>query len=100
MVKKAYGFSCEQATVGKKYIDKMLGKNFICPNNLPYATLVLIVKKLERGFRVFIDYCALNTLTIKNRNTSLLIWETFVCLSSAKIYSKFDIIIAFNKIHL
>ena len=34
---------------------------------------------------------------MKNRNTSLLIWKTFARFGSTKIYSKFDIIAAFNK---
>ena len=98
VVKKAYGLSREQVAVVKKYIDKMLEKNFICPRNSPYAAPVLIVKKLERGLRVYVNYRVLNALTIQNRNTPFLIWETFARFSSAKIYSKFDIIAAFNEI--
>ena len=84
----------------KEYIDEMLGKGFIRPSNSPYAVPVLIVKKPEGGLRVCLDYRALNALTIKNRNTPPLIWEVFARLSSAKIYSKFDIIAAFNEIRI
>ena len=100
IIKKAYSLLREQATVIKKYIDEMLGKGFLSPSNLPYATPVLIVKKLEGGFHVNVDYCALNALTIKNQNTLSLIWETFVRFSLAKINTKFDIIAAFNEIRI
>ena len=61
---------------------------------------MLIIKKLDDNLRIYIDYRALNALTIKNRNTSLLIRETLAKLYTVKIFSKFDIIIAFNKIRI
>ncbi len=78
----------------------MLGKSFIRPSNSPYSAPVLIVKKREGVLRVCVDYHLLNAFTIKNRNTPLFIQETFACFSSAKIYSKFDIIAAFNEIRI
>ena len=50
MVKKAYSLSQEQAAIVKEYVDKILGKKFICPGKLPYAAPVLIVKKPKGGF--------------------------------------------------
>lgn len=50
MAKKTYSFLYEQAIVVKKYINEMLDKSFICLNNSPYATLVLIVKKFKKNF--------------------------------------------------
>ena len=46
------------------------------------------------------DYRALNVLIILNRNTSLLIKETLAKLYAVRIYSKFDIIAAFNEIRV
>ena len=65
-VKRAYGMSREQALVVKEYIDEMLGKGYIRPSTSPYAVPVLIIKKPDRGIRVYIDYRALNALTIRN----------------------------------
>jgi len=50
--------------------------------------------------RVYIDYKNLNTLTIKNRNTLLLIWEILQQLCKIKYYNKFNIIVVFNKIRI
>ena len=98
--KKAYGLSRDQALVVKKYIDDMLGKGYIRPSTSEYAAPVLIVKKPDGGLRVCIDYRALNAVTIKNRNTPPLIRDTLARLCTARIYSKFDIIAAFNEIRM
>ena len=98
--KRAYGMSREQALVVKEYIDEMLGKGYIRPSTSPYAAPVLIVKKPDGGIRVCVDYRALNALTIRNRNAPPLIKDTLAKLCAAKIYSKFDIIAAFNEIRI
>ena len=78
----------------------MLGKGFIRLSTSPYIALVLIIKKLDGGLRVYINYRVLNALTIKNRNAPPLVREILVKLYTAKIYSKFDIIAAFNEIRI
>ena len=78
----------------------MLDKEYIRSSTSSYTALVLIVKKLDRGLRIYIDYRALNTLTIKNQNAPLLIRETITKLYAIKIFTKFDIIAAFNKIRI
>ena len=81
-------------------MEKILDKGYIRPSTSLYAALVLIVKKLDRGLRIYIDYRVLNILTIKNRNTPPLIRETMAKLYTAKVFIKFNIIIAFNKIRI
>lgn len=98
--KRAYGLSRDQASVVKEYIEEMLGKDYIRPSTSPYAAPVLIVKKPDGGLRVCVDYRALNALTVPNRNAPPLIKETLAKLCAAKIYSKFDIIAAFNEIRV
>ena len=98
--KRAYGMSREQASVVKEYIDEMLGKGYIRPSTSPYAAPVLIVKKPDGGLRLCVDYRALNALTVPNRNAPPLIKETLAKLCSARVYSKFDIIAAFNEIRV
>ena len=98
--KKAYGLNRQQAMVVKEYTDEMLGKGFIRESTSHYAAPVLIVKKPGGGLRVCVDYRALNALTVKNRNAPPLIRETLARLSSAKIYSKFDIVAAFNEVRI
>ena len=78
----------------------MLGKGYIRKSSSPYIALVLIVKKSNSSLRIYIDYRALNLLTIRNRNTLPLIKETLARLYKARLYSKFDIITIFNKIRI
>ena len=98
LVKRVYRILRQQVLVVKEYINKILGKGYIRLSTLLYVVLVLIVKKLDGGIWIYVDYRALNTLTIKNRNASPLIKDTLAKLYVAKVYSKFDIIAAFNKI--
>ena len=98
--KRAYGMSRDQAAVVKAYIDEMLGKGYIRPSTSPYAAPVLIVQKPDGGLRICVDYRALNALTVKNRNAPPLIRETMAKLCQAKVFTKFDIIAAFNEIRM
>ena len=98
--KKAFGIFREQATVVKKYINNIFRKGYIRPNILPYTALILIVKKPDGGLRVYVDYKTLNSLIIKNRNILSLIKKILSRLYKAKIYSKFNIIVVFNKIRI
>ena len=84
----------------KEYVKDMLGKEYIRPSTSPYAVSVLIIKKPDGRLRIYIDYRALNILTIKNRNAPPLIRETLARLYVAKVFTKFNIIAAFNKIRI
>jgi hypothetical protein len=81
-------------------LDKNLTKSFIRISISPVVSLVLFAKKLGGGFRFCIDYCALNTITIKNRYPLPLIQEILARLSRAKIYTKLDVIVIFNRIRI
>ena len=81
-------------------MNKILKKEYIRLSISSYVVLVLIIKKLDKELRIYIDYRALNTLTIKNRNASPLIRETIIKLYFIKIFIKFDIIAIFNKIRI
>ena len=78
----------------------MLKKEYIKPNILSYIIFILIVKKSDKKLRFYINYRALNALTILNRNILLLIKKILANLYVARIYSKFDIIIIFNEIRI
>ena len=82
----------------KKYLDKILNKEYIKFNILSYAILILIVKKSNGGLKIYVNYRIFNALIILNRNISSLIKETLFKLYIIKIYNKFDIIFIFNEI--
>ena len=84
----------------KKYIDEHLGKGFIRPSSLAAASLILLVRKPGRGLCFWIDYRALNAVTVKNRFPIPLISETLGKLAGAVRYTKLDVIHAFNRIQM
>lgn len=95
-----YNMSEDELLVLRKFLDENLAKGFIRASVSPAASPVLFVKKLGGGLRFCVDYRALNTITIKNRYPLPLIQESLARLSRAKIYTKLDVITAFNRIYI
>ena len=84
----------------KKYIDEHLAKGFIRPSSSAASSPVLLARKPGGGLRFCVDYRGLNALTIKNRYPIPLLNETLGKLSNAKIFTKLDIIHAFNRMRI
>ena len=61
---------------------------------------MLFVKKPGDSLRFYVDYRGLNAVTVKNRYPLPLISETLNRLSRAKIFTKLDIISAFNRLRI
>ena len=51
----------------------MLEKKYIKLNTLSYITFILIIRKLNKRLRLYINYQALNVFKILNKNALLLI---------------------------
>lgn len=98
--KKAYGLSRQEALVVKAYLDDELKKGHIRSSKSPYAAPLLVVKKPGGGLRICIDYRQLNALTIKNRNSPPQIRDTLARMNKARVFSKFDVIAAFNRLRV
>ena len=98
--RRLLGCSREQAQVVKAYVDDLLSRGYVRRSTSNYAAPCLVVKKPEGGLRVCVDYRGLNAITKKNRNAPPLVKETLARLSRAKIFTKLDIIAAFNKIRI
>ena len=78
----------------------MLAKGYIRPSSSLITSLVILVKKPGEGLRFCVDYRALNAIIIKNRYPILKIRETLNKLCKSKYYTKFDIIVVFNKLRI
>ena len=61
---------------------------------------MMFIKKLRGGLRFYIDYRALNNISVKNRYSLPLILKTLNKLSKIVIFIKLDIILAFNRIRI
>ncbi|GJR84529.1 putative reverse transcriptase domain-containing protein [Tanacetum coccineum] len=72
-------------------LQELSDKGFIRPSSSPWGAPVLFVKKKDGSFRMCIDYCELNKLTVKNRYPLPRIDDIFVQLQGSSIYSKIDL---------
>ena len=92
--------SRDELLVLQKYLTENLETGFIRSSSSPAASPVLFVKKPGGGLRFCVDYRALNAKTIKNRYPLPLIRETLDRLSKACIFTKLDIVAAFNRLRM
>ena len=95
-----YGMSQDELRVLKKTLEEDLHKGFIRASSSPAASPVLFAKKPGGGLRFCVDYRSLNAITVKNRYPIPLIQETLDRLSKAVIYTKLDVIAAFNRLRI
>jgi hypothetical protein len=93
-----YRMSCKELIALQEWLNKNLRKGFIRPSSLPIASPVLFVKKPGGGFRFYIDYRALNNITVKDRYLLPLIKKSLNNLSGINYFSHIDIISAFNNL--
>ena len=97
-VSALYSMSHNEAQELCCYLDENLSKEFIWVSHSESAAPVLFVKKPEGGLCFCIDYRDFNAVTVKNWYPLSLISETLNCLSQVKIFTKLDIIAAFNQL--
>ncbi len=97
---KVYNILKQEKEIIKVYLNNTKDKKQIRNSISQYAIFTFIVKKLNKELCVCVNYRTLNTFTIKNCNILLLIKETLQQLYKARYYSKFDIIVVFNKIQI
>ena len=92
--------SADELKVLKAYIENMVDKGFIQASSSSAASPVLFAKKPGGGLRFCVDYQTLNAITVKNRYPLPLVKETLERVCKAKIFSKINIIAAFNKLQI
>ena len=98
--KRAYGMTRDELEATRKYVNDHLAKRFIRSSKSPVASPAILVKKPGGGLRFYVDYRALNAITIKNRYPIPQIRETLDRLCKARFYTKLDVISAFNNIRV
>nr|GEX65048.1 reverse transcriptase domain-containing protein [Tanacetum cinerariifolium] len=69
----------------------------LVPGAAPGAS-VLFVKKKDGSFRMCIDYCELNKLTVKNRYLLSRIKDLFDQLQGSRVYSKIDLRFGYHQL--
>jgi hypothetical protein len=92
--------SREELKTLREWLIENLEKGFIRPSSSLVTSLVLFVKKPGRGLRLYIDFRAINNVSVKDRYPLPLVKETLNNLKGMKFFSKIDIISAFNNVRI
>ena len=82
------------------YFETNLAKNWIYRSESSVNALIFFIKKKDGNFKLYIDYCSLNKITIKNRYLLFLIKETLNRFSRAQIFTKLDFKDTYNRIRI
>jgi hypothetical protein len=67
---------------------------------LPIGALILFILKVDRIIRLYVDYCSLNKVTIKNRYSISLIEEIIDRLLKAKLFIKLNLYNAYYRLRI
>jgi hypothetical protein len=97
---KSRPMSPAELRVVRKWLDDNLSKGFIRESRSRCAAPLLLAAKPGGGVRICQDYRGLNNVTVKNRYPLPLIRETLNAVCNAKVFTKLDIIAAFNKLRI
>jgi hypothetical protein len=84
----------------KRWLDDNLRKGFIRPSKSSVSSPILLAKKPGGGVRICVDYRGINNATMKSRYPIPLIRETLDSICKAKIFTKLDVIAAFNRVRV
>jgi hypothetical protein len=84
----------------RRYLNENLIKEFIKINRSHVVSFVMFVKKSKEEFHFYVNYCALNVITIKNRYLLSLIIEILHRLTKVRIFIKINIIVVFNMLRI
>jgi hypothetical protein len=93
-----YKQNIKELEATKQYIQEQLWNRWIEHSSSLFASLILCVRKLNSSLRICVDYYKLNNLTCKDAYLIPYIDKLLACPSKAKLFTKFDIWAAFNKI--
>lgn len=95
-----YNMPREQLLELRRQVTTLMDKGWIRASSSPAGAPVLLVKKASGGWRMCVDYRALNKITVADRYPLPLIKETLRTLSGACWFTKVDVRSAFHRIRV
>ena len=89
--KAPYSMAPAELKEWKWQLKELLDKKFIHPSYSLWGAPVLFIKKKDGSMRMYIDYCELNKVTIKNKYPLPRIDDLFDQLKGATVFPKIDL---------
>jgi hypothetical protein len=97
---RLYPLSAAQLHELREQLTVLLARGYIRPSTSPYGAPVLFVPKKDGGWRLCVDYRALNAITVKNKYPLPRIDEIFQQLNGATCFSKLDLASGYHQIRM
>ena len=95
-----YRASPKERQVIEQEIEKMLSNHIICQSRSPWSFPCVLVKKKDNSVRFCVDYCRLNEVTKRDMYPLPRTDDAIDALSSANIFSTFDLKSAYWQIKM
>jgi len=81
-------------------IKKLLANRSVTDSHLRYAAPIIFVKKPDTTLQMCVDYCALNSIMVKDRYPLLYIEELLDKLHGARIFTKLDLASGYHQVRV
>jgi hypothetical protein len=95
---RPYKLSVDEKLRVRGIVDDLLSKGIIRESKSEYASPVILVKKKDGSDRMCVDYCALNSITVKERFPLPLIDDHIDKLGNSKFFTSLDMATGFLQI--
>ena len=89
--KPPYRVSQAQQEEIMRQVNKVVERGMARSSSSPFCSPVLLVHKKDGTYRMCVDYCALNLITIKNRFPIPKIEDLFDNLQGSTYFSRIDL---------
>jgi hypothetical protein len=97
---KVYPISPAEEKILSDYIQTSLARGWIRHSSSPIASPCFFVKKPNGGFRLCIDYRAINNITVKNKYPLPLVSDLVSKLQKARIFTHLDLPDAYHLVRI
>ncbi|MCO5552684.1 hypothetical protein L7F22_006201 [Adiantum nelumboides] len=98
--KPPYRVSQAQQEEIMRQVNELIEKGMVRPSSSPFCSPVLLVQKKDGTYRMFVDYRALNRITIKNRFPVPEVEDLFDKLQGSIYFSRIDLKSGYHQIRI